>query len=149
MPFSGETLTPSAGQSDGGRNPYFNGKSGDCVTRAVAIATNQDYRKTYDDLSARMKATGKPKSARNSIPRKVYEPYLFDLGWIWNPTMSIGSGCRVHLRDGEVPEEGPVITSLSGHITTVVDGIIRDTHDPSRDGTRCVYGWYEPGGINA
>lgn len=27
------------------------------------------------------------------------------------------------------------------------DGVIRDTHDPSRDGTRCVYGYWtaEPG----
>lgn len=130
---------------DGGRSRYFKGEAGDCVTRAIVIAVNQDYRNTYDDLAERMKATGKPKSARDGIPRKVYELYLFDLGWIWNPTMSIGSGCRVHLRDGEVPAEGPIITRLSGHTSAVVDGVIRDIYDPSRDGTRCVYGWYEPG----
>ena len=33
---------------------------------------------------------------------------------------------------------------LSRHITAVVDGVIHDTHDPSRKGTRCVYGyWYQ------
>jgi len=31
---------------------------------------------------------------------------------------------------------------LSRHLTTVIDGVIYDTYDPSREGTRCVYGYY-------
>ena len=32
---------------------------------------------------------------------------------------------------------------LSKHITAVVNGVIHDTYDPSRGGSRCVYGvWY-------
>jgi hypothetical protein len=66
---------------------------------------------------------------------------LESLGWTWTPTMAIGSGCIVHLRDGELPR-GRLIVSVSKHIVAVIDGVIHDTHDPSRDGTRCVYGYW-------
>jgi hypothetical protein len=58
--------------------------------------------------------------------------------------MSIGSGCTVHLRDGELPM-GRLIVSVSLHLVAVIDGIIHDTHDCSRDGTRCVYGYWRLG----
>lgn len=133
---------------DGGRSTSgFTGTTdaGDCVVRAIAIATGIEYRTVYDELAERYAATRNGKrSARDGLPRKVYEKYLFDLGWIWQPTMSIGSGCTVHLRRDELPDEGPIIVRLSRHVCAVVDGVIRDNHDPSRDGTRCVYGIYEP-----
>jgi len=55
--------------------------------------------------------------------------------------MGIGTGCKVHLREEELPK-GKIIASVSKHLTTVIDGIIHDTHDPQRNGTRCVYGYY-------
>ncbi len=55
------------------------------------------------------------------------------------PTMAIGSGCKVHLRDGELPR-GRLIVNASKYTVAVIDGVIHDTHDCSRDGTRCVYG---------
>jgi hypothetical protein len=47
----------------------------------------------------------------------------------------------VHLRDGELPM-GRLVVSVSKHTTAVIDGIIRDNHDPSRSGMRCVYGYF-------
>lgn len=55
--------------------------------------------------------------------------------------MLIGQGCRVHLRQGELPH-GRLVVSVSKHLTAVIDGVIYDTHDPSRGGMRCVYGYY-------
>jgi hypothetical protein len=55
--------------------------------------------------------------------------------------MKIGSGCRVHLRERELPS-GRLIVSVSRHMVAVIDGVIHDTHDPSRGGTRCVYGYW-------
>ena len=55
--------------------------------------------------------------------------------------MSIGSGCRVHLRADE-PPPGRLIVKISRHYTAVIDGVIPDTHDASRGGTRCVYGYW-------
>lgn len=34
--------------NDGGRSRYFKGDAGDCVTRAIAIALNTDYKLIYD-----------------------------------------------------------------------------------------------------
>jgi hypothetical protein len=62
-------------------------------------------------------------------------------GWTWVPTMSIGSGCQVHLRPDELPG-GRIIASLSRHAVAVIDGVVHDTHNPARSGTRCVYGYY-------
>jgi hypothetical protein len=129
---------------DGGRaEAGFVGDAGDCVTRAISIALGQDYRDVYDRLALRMAARGEPRSARNGIPRAVYESYLDAHGWRWVPTMEIGSGCRVHLRPDELPP-GRLIARLSKHVCAVVDGVVRDTHDPTREGTRCVYGLFLP-----
>ena len=55
--------------------------------------------------------------------------------------MLIGTGCRVHLRRDELPT-GRLVVALSGHMAAVIDGVLNDTHDCSRAGTRCVYGYY-------
>ena len=56
--------------------------------------------------------------------------------------MFVGSGCQVHLREDELPS-GRLIVSLSKHSCAVIDGVIHDLDDPSRDGTRCVYGYWK------
>ena len=58
--------------------------------------------------------------------------------------MGIGTGTTVHLAVGELPD-GPVIAALSKHMCAVIDGVVQDTYDPTREGTRCVYGYYTPG----
>lgn len=129
---------------DGGRREAgFRGDAGDCVTRAIAIATGRPYAEVYAALAAREQAAGRARSARNGIPRKVYEPFLAEHGWRWVPTMAIGQGCTVHLRADELPP-GRIIARLSRHLCAVVDGVVHDTHDPARDGTRCVYGYFAP-----
>jgi hypothetical protein len=55
--------------------------------------------------------------------------------------MSIGSGCRVHLRDGELPP-GRLVVKVSRHYAAVIGGVLHDTHDSTRGGTRCVYGYW-------
>ena len=58
-----------------------------------------------------------------------------------NATMTIGSGCTVHVKADELPP-GRLVLSCSRHYVAMVDGMPHDTHDPSRDGTRCVYGYW-------
>jgi hypothetical protein len=55
--------------------------------------------------------------------------------------MKIGSGCNVHLRADELPS-GRLVCLVSRHAVAVIDGVIRDTHDATRGGSRCVYGYY-------
>jgi len=133
---------------DGGRTEAgYKGETGDCVTRAIAIATGKPYREVYDALNAlavterRGKRKRGKSSARSGVYRATYQNYLESLGWKWTPTMFIGQGCKVHLQSDELPV-GRLIVSVSRHMVAVIDGVIHDTHDPSRDGTRCVYGYW-------
>lgn len=134
-------------QNDGGRAAAgFKGKTGDCVTRAIAIAAQRPYQEVYDGLNAykadmRQTKRVRGSSARTGVSRCVYDAYLKTRGWQWVPTMGIGSGCKVHLRDGELPK-GRLIVRLSRHLAAVIDGVLHDSFDSSRNGTRCVYGYY-------
>jgi hypothetical protein len=137
--------------NDGGRAAAgFKGKTGDCVARSIAIATGVPYAEVYDALNelAKSERIGKRKkkisSARTGVYRQTSRKYIQSLGWKWVPTMTIGSGCGVHLRADELPRRR-LIVKVSKHLTAVVDGVIHDTHDCSRDGERCVYGyWINP-----
>lgn len=160
--------------NDGGRKAAgFKGSAGDCVVRAIAIASGKPYREVYDALNASAQSQRPPRgkhmprhlksSSRNGVYRKIYEPYLLALGFKWTPTMKIGSGCKVHLLKEELPS-GTLIVVVSKHLTTVIDGVIHDTQNPQRgevaymkagsDGRavvdhispeRCVYGYYSKG----
>ena len=86
---------------------------------------------------------GKPKTAAKgiSVKKKWFKDYMKELGFEWVITMRIGDGCKVHLHEDEIPA-GIIIVRLSKHYSTVIDRIIHDTHDPSREGKRCVYGYW-------
>lgn len=134
--------------NDGGRWAVgYKGSAGDCVARALAIALHRPYQEIYEDLNAlaTKERLGKRKrsksNARTGVFKSTYKRYLLSRGWVWVPTMFIGQGCKVHLRADELPA-GRLIVSLSKHLTAVIDGVIHDTYDPSRDGTRCVYGYF-------
>ena len=126
--------------NDGGRKQAgYKGQTGDCVTRAIAIATGKPYKEIYSELKKRL---GKGKSPRDGIPKKMTRDYLADLGWTWVPVMKIGSGCRMHLKKDELPS-GTIICKTSRHVVTAIDGVVQDTYDCTRDGTRCVYGYWK------
>ena len=126
---------------DGGRSKYFKADNvGDCVCRAIAIGTGKDYKEVYDLINHTPKKR-KQCSARNGVHKSISRELLKDLGWTWHPTMTVGSGCKVHLRREELPS-GTLIVKVSKHLTCVKNGVIHDTYDCSREGTRCVYGYY-------
>lgn len=133
--------------NDGGRSKYFNGTAGDCVTRAISIATGIDYLEVYNSLNnlAKNEKTGKRKhkisNSRTGVYKQTADKYLNSLGWIWKPCMQIGSGCTTHLKAEELPK-GTIICRLTRHFTCVIDGVINDTYDCSRHENRCVYGYY-------
>ena len=62
-------------------------------------------------------------------------------GFKWVATMHIGQGCTVHLRENELPR-GRIVCNLSRHYAAVIDGELHDTYDSTRDGDRCVYGYF-------
>ena len=136
-------------KATGGREKYFKTeRAGDCVTRAICNATGKDYLEVYNALNelAKKERIGKRKrsisNARTGVYRSTYGKYLESLGYTFTPLKSIGSGCRVHLCSEELPSKGTYIVKCSKHLTCVKDGVLYDTYDGSRDGTRCVYGYW-------
>jgi hypothetical protein len=135
--------------TDGGRaDAGYKGEAGDCAARAIAIATHLSYQEAYDLLNVEGKAEKPSKrrrgksTARSGVYSITMRKVMSDLGWEWTPTMKVGQGCRVHLRSDELPM-GKIIVRLSKHYAAVIDGVLHDTHDCSRDGTRCVYGYWQ------
>ncbi len=135
--------------NDGGREAAgFKGSTGDCVTRSIAIITGKPYAEVYAAINDASKGErrGSRKrgisSARTGVYKATYKKYLASIGAVWTPTMSIGSGCKVHLKASELPA-GRLLVAVSKHLTAVIDGVIHDTHDCSRNETRCVYGYYQ------
>lgn len=157
--------------NDGGREAAgFKGKAGDCVVRAVAIASGLPYLQIHEYLDkiqkehydrsllkfekkvSRLREKGRKvkvvyKSKRSgadsgvSTREKWFDEYMNSIGFTWVPTMKIGQGCKVHLKAGELPM-GNLVVNVSKHMVAVIDGVINDTYDCSRLGTRCVYGYY-------
>lgn len=141
-------------QNDGGRKAagFPKPAPGDCAVRAIAIASELPYKEVYDALHAGGKTERLPRAGRGcrlrSHPREGvkthlvwFKRYMRSLGFEWTATMGIGTGCRVHLREGELPA-GRLVVAVSKHLCAVIDGVIHDTHDPSRNGNRCVYGYW-------
>lgn len=141
--------------NDGGRaEAGFKGGAGDCVVRAIAIAAQLPYLQVYEDLRLANEAyadtrndklarrlNAKGVSPRNGNHRNVFHDYILNHGFQWVPTMRVGAGCQVHLRPDELPI-GTLIVKVSKHLSAIIDGVIQDTHNPSRGGNRCVYGYY-------
>lgn len=130
-------------KDDGGREAAgFKGHAGDCVVRAVAIASGLPYRRVYDDLAAlnagyrktkRAKRVG-VKSARNGnyMNRDAFKRYMRDLGFEWTACMSIGSGTTVHLVADELPA-GRLVVRLSRHAAAVIDGVLHDSYNSGEE----------------
>lgn len=130
-------------ETDGGRAAAgYKGCTGDCVVRALAISAEISYQEAYDALfeQGRERKVKNP-SPRNGVARKTYESVFARYGAVWTPTMRIGSGTTVHLRADELPT-GRLIARLSKHLCAVIDGVVHDLYDPSREGTRAVYGYW-------
>lgn len=140
---------------DGGREAAgFKGKTGDCACRAIAIATQMPYKEVYDLINEYGKAeranrksrrgntrNGHRSDARTGVYADTMRKIMERLGWKWHPTMAIGKGCTVHLRKDELPS-GRIVCNVSRHFVAVIDGVVHDTYDSTRDGNRCVYGYY-------
>ena len=125
--------------NDGGRSKYFKGNTGDCVTRAIAIATGKDYLEVYNAINGISKGERKRKNerrksnARKGVYHHTYEKYLKDLGWRYVDCNKPNK--YIHLTDSEIPK-GTVICRLYKHLVCVIDGVINDTYDCSKKGTK-------------
>ncbi len=107
---------------DGGRIAAgFSGYTGDCVTRAITIASGKPYREIYDDLFE-----AHDRSPRNGIGPEVTKQYLTQHGFV-----------RIGLYEWDMLPLGPLVVRCSSwrkrHLSAVIDRCIYDTWNPSVD----------------
>jgi hypothetical protein len=145
-------------KDDGGRSksgiPRADQEVGDCVARAIAIATQRPYREVHDALVVRSvehahvdnSAYGKWVRRRGGVRAfdadhgcsdGAYGPYLESLGWKFTSTKDQ----RIRLRADELPP-GRLIAKVHRHLVAVIDGVIRDTHDSGGAGRRPMTGYW-------
>jgi len=106
-------------QHDGGRNKYYKGgRIGDCVIRAIALGTEQDYKTVYMELMSRAIIAG-------SMPNedRIWKRYLKDLGWV---ETKLGRSA-VDLKDTKLPNKCIAVTS--GHLCAVMNNTLLDNWD--------------------
>lgn len=126
--------------NDGGRAVSgYVGTTGDCVTRAISIATGRAYREVYAELGERAAC-----SPRNGIPIDVVSEYLLKRDW--QPVVTQGKDI---LGEAELPD-GVVILHIRGdsrrtsHLVTVVDQVIYDTWNPADDQSYAILEYWRP-----
>jgi len=136
--------------NDGGRSLYLkelglsSSHAGDCVTRAIAIATKTPFNEVYTAMKKEGDGT-----ASAGVYASVYSPYIRrNFKWIKSGTPNYSSqihdtgkrmrlgyiakkrnhfcgGLHVNARD--LPMRGPAIVEIDRHIFAMIDGVIHDT----------------------
>ncbi len=104
-----------------------NKRTGDCVVRAIAVATSQDYTKVMRDLFELGMGKG---FVFND--QRTYEYYLKELGWIKHNQPRNSNNGWVQLRelDNFTPLDDVVLVTTRNHMTVIVDGTVIDTFNP-------------------
>jgi|SRR5690606_29910674 len=103
-----------------------NKKTGDCVIRALTIATEQPYEVVRDELFELMKKTGYSMDSKQN-----YERYLKQKGWIKHkqPRKSNGKKYKVAEIDKFIEQNERVVISIANHLTATENGKIIDLWD--------------------
>lgn len=127
--------------NDGGRAACgFVGSTGDCVTRAIAIATGKVYRDVYDSLSDLSEQT-----ARHGVYQDEIDAYLRREGW---------SQAKARMIDPDAIPSGVLILQFdpssqsrkrTRHLACVIDHTLHDTWNPFEDSEYVVESyWIHP-----
>ena len=109
---------------DGGRQAAgFEGPAGDCVCRAVSIASGRSYGEVRERLNllggtSRVRHSKRRASAENGLvtSRPWFALYMVELGFRW------------HAGDGDT-SAGRFVVSIPCHAFAIIDGVVHDTHE--------------------
>jgi len=124
-------------KSFGGREKYKPMKlkkdaTSDCVVRAIAHATGQDYKETFQDLINLSWQT-----LENMNDEKCYEEYLYRMGWEKHKPMRNGRNRKFKVN--QFPKTGTYIILTTGHLTCVKDGILYDSWNCGKSSSNSYY----------
>jgi hypothetical protein len=120
---------------DGGRsNTAFRKKTdlGDCVVRALTLATNLDYTLVWHELCDIAKLTG-----RYPNEKETYEMFLFKYEWVKQKTPRDKNKKLISIMRWDY--KGAAVISTSSHLVYVNNKTIFDTWDCR---TSKIYNYY-------
>ena len=123
-------------KDDGGRAKYYPHAThhGDCVIRACAIATGEDYLETFKELTEIGLEVG---DLANS--EQVYPIFLQRRGFIKNKTPKNAKGKKVGVREfTAIAPAGSIVALTRRHLVAIVNNVQRDTWLDER----CVHSWF-------
>ncbi len=124
--------------NDGGRaDSGYVGLAGDCVTRAIAIATGTSYRDIYNTLGAIGEMT-----PRNGVFTSVAAEYLQNLGWVHHNGLGAALGAAALPKGAVIVDLIAPSNQRAGHFCSVIDHVIYDTWNPSDDDSLVVAGYW-------
>lgn len=104
-------------------NPKGSLRAADCVIRAIAKATKQDWETVFTDLA---KIALEIKDVPNSKP--VYKQYLTEQGYPMQKQPKKSDNTKYTVEEfAKKYNQGTYIISLSNHLTVIIDGKIYDT----------------------
>ena len=120
---------------DGGRaEAGLKGKTGDCVVRAIAIATGLDYTTLYKHLAPKTLAR-LGVNVQDDMPTYLkgvyhvdYEPLLKELGFT-KTTSSEGYAHPTYTQAYQAFGNCLVLSHDGTHLSAIIDGELRDTFD--------------------
>jgi hypothetical protein len=130
-------------ENDGGRSKSglrrADYSAGDCVVRAISIATGEPYREVWEAMQAGMFGHAmiahympgnykrRPNFRRGApdrgVPSEVYRPYLERRGWGYTRINGRLSPERLPF--------GRLVLETRDHLVAVIDGVIHDLGDCS------------------
>ena len=108
-------------------NPY-NRNIEDCVTRSLSLLTDREWDDTYRELAYYSSLEGYMTDNVEFVDDYLDERYPRE--------------CHYSKRVGEFAKEYPLgkyAVTMEGHITSIIDGVIYDTFDPSNRIMRCAW----------
>ena len=115
-------------KDNGGREKYFQVKfkkdlTSDCVIRAIAIATGNDYKEVMTELFKIGLEIGQMPNNK-----KCYEIYLNKLGWEKHKPIRKVNGKKYKVKNMPIDHTN-MIVHTSKHLTTIIQGNLHDTWD--------------------
>jgi hypothetical protein len=115
-------------KSFGGRELYYpcdlqKDRIGDCVFRAIALATETDYKEVFQELfRIGLELGNMPNS------KQVYEHYLTSKGWVRNSPKT-NKRKKYTLNAVPIEPNKNYIFKQANHLVAVVDGVVKDSWD--------------------
>ena len=110
---------------------------GDCVTRAISLATGLSYQEVWAELYLLMQRFNHPGTPNGGVHTRIYSKYMQTKGWQYQSVPA-----KTHFHADNLPNV--CIASQASHLVFVAQGSIWDTYDSRGKRRKKLEGFYYP-----